>query len=412
MVSGPFQFHKPVDHVARYLPPRPNFMAPAKSVKTRRRLWSFSAHLHCSIIGTCLTTAELRKILVKANGERVRQLSDHDIHKVGVRLASAQTGAAKLLNKALDERHAVSIRRFSAAHASEDVLEYWRAARAEGEIPGGYWAALSHPELSETHLTEIFGDVHMLSHLVGAANRADIKRLAELEHTNAALVDKSERQQARIQLVSLERDEFARQVEQLLAHARSDGGPPRQAADPELALDVERLNRSLELERERFARLEAERNLLKEERSFALERAATLAQTVADLQAEVATLEDYIHVPAERDESVASLCSSARTILYVGGRTALVPTLRDAASRMGMTFLHHDGGQEHSTSLLPNLIAKADEIVFPVDCVSHGAVSTVKRYCKDLSKPFTPLRRSGLGSFVEAICKPGAQHGV
>jgi hypothetical protein len=31
----------------------------------RRRLWELSGNFHCSIIGTCLTTAELRHILTK-----------------------------------------------------------------------------------------------------------------------------------------------------------------------------------------------------------------------------------------------------------------------------------------------------------------------------------------------------------
>jgi hypothetical protein len=36
----------------------------------------------------------------------------------------------------------------------------------------------------------------MLSHLVGAANRADIRRLRELESENVALQDKVARQQS------------------------------------------------------------------------------------------------------------------------------------------------------------------------------------------------------------------------
>src|SRR5215468_4402580 len=36
-------------------------------------------------------------------------------------------------------------------------------------------------------MRKAFGDVHMLSHMVGAANRADIRRLCRLEEENAAL---------------------------------------------------------------------------------------------------------------------------------------------------------------------------------------------------------------------------------
>src|ERR1700689_5393724 len=58
------------------------------SQNRRRKLWDLSATLHCSIIGTCLSTSELRRIVAKATGEPAGKLSDHDIHKIGVSLAS------------------------------------------------------------------------------------------------------------------------------------------------------------------------------------------------------------------------------------------------------------------------------------------------------------------------------------
>jgi hypothetical protein len=32
------------------------------AVRQRRKLWEFSSYLHCSIVGTCLSTTELRKM--------------------------------------------------------------------------------------------------------------------------------------------------------------------------------------------------------------------------------------------------------------------------------------------------------------------------------------------------------------
>jgi hypothetical protein len=52
---------------------------------------------------------------------------------------------------------------------------------AQRRYPGRYWALLSHAAATETIVKKAFQDVHMLSHLVGAANRADIRRLRELE---------------------------------------------------------------------------------------------------------------------------------------------------------------------------------------------------------------------------------------
>src|ERR1700745_3809943 len=69
--------------------------------KPRRKIWELSAFLHCSVIGTCLSCSELRHILGKL-GLAGTDASDHLLHGDGVRLAGAQGGASKLLNKALD----------------------------------------------------------------------------------------------------------------------------------------------------------------------------------------------------------------------------------------------------------------------------------------------------------------------
>src|SRR5262249_48852003 len=54
---------------------------------------------------------------------------------------------------------------------------------------------LTHPSSTDALVRKVFGDLHMLSHLVGAANRADIRRLHQLEEEKAALEEKLIRQQ-------------------------------------------------------------------------------------------------------------------------------------------------------------------------------------------------------------------------
>ena len=101
-------------------------------------------------------------------------LSDHDLHTKAVRLASVQGVASKLLNKALDEKYAGVIRSFSKAANKSDVIAYWREALQRGQIEGAYWAVATHPLTSEAFFMKAFGEVHMLSHFVGASNRVDI----------------------------------------------------------------------------------------------------------------------------------------------------------------------------------------------------------------------------------------------
>jgi hypothetical protein len=90
-------------------------------------------------------------------------------------------------------------------------------------------------------------------------------------------------------------------------------------------------------------------------------------------------------------------------LLYVGGRANQVPQLKALVERAGGAFLHHDGGIEHSMTLLPGLISRADCAVFPIDCISHDAMGMVKRQCRLAAKPFIPLRTASLARLLSGL---------
>jgi hypothetical protein len=190
----------------------PSVAGPAR----RTKIWEFNTNLHCSIIGTCLSTAELRQVLKKL-GIASPDNTDHELHGAAVSLAGRHDKAAKLLNKALDERHRLAIGQFAKASTDEGVRSLWRDAVRRGEIPGAYWATLTHPAASRNVIRDAFGEVHMLSHLVGAANRADIRRLCQLEQENAELRERLDRQQAAFREAVITRDTSIQELRQALA---------------------------------------------------------------------------------------------------------------------------------------------------------------------------------------------------
>jgi len=161
---------------------------------TRTRLWELAGMLHCSIIGTCLTTADLRHLLIRLNLAQPG-IDDHEAHKIAVSIAGRHDLPSKKLNKLLDERHRLTIARFGRASTSDAIRGLWKQALQSTDIPGSYWATLTHPAANHSLISEAFGDVHMLSHLVGAANRADIRRLRELESERGELLQRIEAQQ-------------------------------------------------------------------------------------------------------------------------------------------------------------------------------------------------------------------------
>nr|WP_232450604.1 hypothetical protein [Burkholderia ubonensis] len=81
----------------------------------RARLAELDPHFHCSVIGTCLTTAELRKLVPRHADVDREQATDLQIHHAAVELATQGGEGAKALHKALDQRYALAIKRFGAA---------------------------------------------------------------------------------------------------------------------------------------------------------------------------------------------------------------------------------------------------------------------------------------------------------
>ncbi|MDB5532888.1 MAG: hypothetical protein JWO28_1203 [Hyphomicrobiales bacterium] len=414
-MAGILQFSHPESKVR---PLWPNFVAPQPVVegpsvaglvlRQRRKLWGFSTNLHCSIIGTCMTVGELRKIVRKAFDGPTDHLTEHDLHQKGVQLASVHAGPAKLLQKALDTRHGASIRLFEAADSPADVLRLWEEAKKAGDIAGGYWAALTHPQSTGETIRMVFADVHMLSHLVGAANRADIRQLTKLEKENAALTEKVERQEARLRTMLVERDREIQRLQKLLSaqltvsHASSEADE----GDTEtLHRLVSRLQTQLSREETRCTRFEAERQQWRSEQSASRTEMERLQTRASQLSEEVEALEAY--AGAQSPGSVSDISpvrtSFTGTILYIGGQPSSLPSLRDAVTSTGARFLHHDGGQADAMSLLAGLVGRADIAVFPVDCVSHNAANAVKRLCKQSEKPFVALPRSGVGSLLRAL---------
>src|SRR5215831_2907212 len=194
---------------------------PTAESPCRRRIWNLGTKLHCSIIGTCLSTVELRGILRKLGVAGAEEVSDHDLHCMAVVIAGQRAGGAKFFQKALDRRHRSDIVRYSKAKEPATLLRLWDESLKEGNIPGAYWAVLTHPLTTEDIVIRVFGDVHMLSHLVGAANRADIRRLRELQQDNAALAEKIERQQRQLQQGFAERDAKIARLNELLTEQAS-----------------------------------------------------------------------------------------------------------------------------------------------------------------------------------------------
>ncbi len=375
----------------------------------RTRIWELGGSLHCSIIGTCLSTAELRHVLVQLKVNGMQAADEHDLHSFGVGLASKRELGAKLLQKALDRRHERAIKAFAAAKDTETLRSLWKDALNKGDIPGAYWAVLTHPETDDALIKLAFGDVHMLSHLVGTANRADIRRLRELEAENAAFTDELRRARQQIRDGFASRDQIIRQLNELLAKydqpvqpqaSASDGGRNDIAAMEEVIRD---LSKKLARDGARRENAEARVTALTAALHDKEHRLQVLSNESEALRRELDMVERHFQTGVESTAPSESIDLAGTAILYVGGRANQIPQLRALVESSGGQFLNHDGGLEQSLGQLPGFVSRADVVLFPADCVSHAAVAAIKRACRQTATPYSPLRSASLACLMAAL---------
>ena len=89
-----------------------DFPPPAlRAVESKRavRIADLNTNLHCSIVGTCLTTAELRTLVGKLGIADGKALTEHELHKYGVTIAGNKDQGSKLLHKLLDKKHRIIV---------------------------------------------------------------------------------------------------------------------------------------------------------------------------------------------------------------------------------------------------------------------------------------------------------------
>ena len=383
--------------------------------KRRTTIWEMHQSVHCSIIGTCLSSAELRRLMLKLGVEGAATADDHTLHKQGVALTSRPQGGAKFIHKALDRRHEMAIKQCAKLKDEAALTAYWDDALRRGDIPGAYWAVLSHPAAGDALMRRAFGDVHMLSHMVGAANRADIRRLRQLEDENAAFVAKLESQQRQLRDGFVVRDEKIRALNEALSRALSQAPPSVVHAhdDSEITKDAfVELGHRVSREAGRRKRLEERLASMASNLANAEHRAEQAEHEIRYLRSELALVEAQVSAWLKSDGTMeagsatdGSLMLGGVALLYVGGRTHQVPQLKAVVERAGGMFLYHDGGIEHAPTLLPGLISRAGCLAFPIDCVSHQAVAMVKRLCRQSNKPFLPLRTSSVASLLSGLAK-------
>jgi hypothetical protein len=400
--------------------PEPGHLSEARR-KGRRKLWDIPHKYHCPIIGTCLTVEELRRIADRTANRPDKTLSEFDIHVSFVAAATDRNAISCATYKALEKKYAGSIRRYAQARDAEALIALWGDSLASGDAPGGLWALMTHPYADQPVLTRAYEEIHMLSHQIGAGQRADLKRLAETRSQLEQLQGDFDSLYRRTRMQADVREARIRELETALARQerecvelRSSERSLREQLAARSIADLQEEKALLARQVETFgielARLRNENEALERARAEAQKDADAAEQARSTAVAECRATERLL---AQRLSDQCDGCESqdcarrsnldGRLVLCVGGRKQLVDQYRVMVSGCNGRFDHHDGGLEDSRQRLEAMLASADIVICATDYVSHGAYYRTKRFCKRHEKPHVLLGNSGVSAFALAI---------
>ena len=411
----------------------------SQSARKRKKLWEIHSSFHCSVLGTCLKTPGLKKLTRKKVFNLSTRSSEFEIHTSLVTLSSFRSNASRVLHKLLDDKFRIIISHYSKLHTDEEVKVLWNEHVRKGMVPGAYWAVMTHPRVSDNLLSDIYGEVHMLSYELlnkDQNERALVEELRDRAETYTEVI-RSERELHLIEKeqlleeisdLQLQRQQWAemkQETEQLkeelivlraeskesVLKGRVDGLEKERAIltanNHELQAQLEHM-RSQEREQLDLIKL-ADQNVEELNEKYEQLDAENLI-----LQKELGLLENLLQSSSDskRTDPICEECGidncpgpdlCGKTVLYVGGQQKMVPHYRQMVEKYGGRFAHHDGGREVSRAMLPKLLCNADVVLCPVDCVSHYACLCVKQICKRYQKPFVMMRSSGLSSLAKGL---------
>lgn len=394
-------------------------LMPAPPVKPSRRpkLWELEEKLHCPVIGTCLSLDEIARIARRLGFSG--QIGDpYRLHVEAVSLSCSRNEAAEAMQKLLESKFNLDVARINRLKSEAEVLTEWKSCLERGEVAGPMWATLSHKLASAETRRQVYADVHMLSHQIGAGQAADLRRLewlqgehASLRAEHARIKAASQRQKeaeqssaARAEQFERERDSAREQAEQLARRVGFlESGQAMVALGRRLLLAEAQAARTLELEAQ-FKDLARKVGILRAEK-------VRLSRELDEAASERDALERLWLEETAEAKACGGDCASCeqrlqgRCVLCVGGRTPLLPQYRALAARLGVRLIHHDGGREEALARLPEMLNASDAVICPTDCVGHLAYYQLKKHCKQNGKPCVLAKSSGVAGFAAALAR-------
>ena len=385
----------------------------------RKKIWEIPDQFHCSILGCCLLTEQVRIILKKNNYTGWSADSDYKIHGKVISAAAAENKISILLNQSLDRTASREIKELQSVSESFKLIEKWLDVKNGSKCTRYYWAIMSHPLLDNVLMKVLFGDFHILTHTA-------LNRLCNSEKENKDLVKKNIRLKEKIETykkelemsknscISSESSSIEVYEKQIKAYEMEINKYDHKTGQLENDLqeklfiikkyedEIKKINRRIEdLEMNEMLREEKMLFLKDELQQFT---SGTSFDDKLSQDDECACFDDdKCKYKKEIDLISCSVNLENKTVLLVGGRKKIKEYCREIVETGRGIFIHHDGGLEDSKKKLSSTAHKADIVICALDCISHSACKSMKRMCKKENKNILYLKNTAVNTLSEQI---------
>lgn len=371
--------------------------------KRRIKLHEIPDNVHCSIVGTCASVTDLRRLANRLSVAIDDDAADYEIHGYFVAESTKNGLFTRLFQKMMDERYAGAVRRVGRTRDDNNLADLWDDMRDKGQIAAAYWAFMTHHHVPVPMRNRIFGEVHMLSHLAGATFRKKAVETVALRDQLQDALDRARRNEAGLHDAIRDRDEEIAGLREEITRLKGQVSAAEKASlartgtrRRKTTQRLEKLERALVSARERARQAERSEKAIEERmRIFGASAGGTTEFSEPELSADP--------VAPDTADAGSRDALSGKVVLYIGGLNSVVDRLRSVAAEFDVDLRHHDGGLEQTPQRLDRLLPSVDCVLCPIDCVSHDACLRAKRACQRLEKPFLPLRSASQSSFRTAL---------
>jgi hypothetical protein len=353
-----------------------------------------------------MSFVEQRQVL-KRTKLPAKKMTRHKLHEILVTCANEESYLSTRVDTLLQRKFGRESDPLLRLDKDAFMTRYREAFKA-GDYCAALWAAAVHPSLPDESRQEAFGEVHMAMHFSGDERMKMMRKISMLEKKNAAMDVRTREAVGRRRTLQKENEKLKRTVAGLeakvaaadrdkaslasdLSKARQQDIDPREPEDLTLKKQLDALRQELAETRRRETSLKDKNARLMTELEKQREAAHHFRQETRDVISRMTKLNT-----CSPDCPAFDLCK--KRILIVGGISRMESLYRELIENSNGIFEYHDGYVKNGVKQLESRLKRADVVLCPVNCNSHGACSVVKNLAKKHQKTVHMLSNFSLST--------------